>query len=82
MLFVGVNSIGVVSLVSDLKRHYVTFVLRHAPFQSVTCNLQTLHNNDNNMAQSALQNVPHVVMRPAWENTVACSYLPKVHTGS
>jgi hypothetical protein len=28
--------------------------------------------------QSALRNIPKVVVRPAWENTVACSYLPKV----
>jgi hypothetical protein len=28
--------------------------------------------------QSALRNVPKVVVRPAWENAVACSYLPKV----
>ncbi|KAH8727843.1 hypothetical protein GQ44DRAFT_738015 [Phaeosphaeriaceae sp. PMI808] len=27
--------------------------------------------------QTALWNIPKVVVRPAWENTVACSYLPK-----
>jgi hypothetical protein len=32
--------------------------------------------------QSALRNVPQVVVRPAWENTVACSYLPRVRSSA
>jgi hypothetical protein len=28
--------------------------------------------------QSAIRNIPRVVVKPTWDNLVACSYLPKV----
>jgi hypothetical protein len=27
--------------------------------------------------QNAIRNIPQVVVRPTWENVVACAYLPK-----
>lgn len=41
-------------------------------------NLTNTTNMSQQQRQSALQNIPRVVVRPAWNNAIAVLYLPKV----